>query len=427
MSSQQSNKKGKRVNFKDNNGLFENENDLNSYKYLVGRIHRDDEDFQRYVTERVYVDRRSRYILADRILLLKDGRKHKALDPSPIHIKDIVKMTNSYDKEVASANMKVLASQLMQSSEQVERESSSEALYCLSGEMQNVQQLDPERKREAMSMVLLAIARGDQLMEYCLQANITLTDIVPVLTPTTRKQAMKSPQKDLWVQAERKEIESIQKKKVLQPAKLPRGKKLLRTKWVYRVKYGAGGELKSYKARLVACGYAQIFGVDFDETYSPVIRLTSLRLLFAISAQLGLIIHQMDVDTAFLHADITEEIYINPPDGMELPENMNCFRLKKALYGLKQSPREWYNNMNAFLLSIHFKRLYGESCLYYREDDDDNTICIISLYVDDILIAGNSLAIVQRVKNQLNANYDMKDLGVVAHILGCEVQHDVHS
>ena len=167
--------------------------------------------------------------------------------------------------------------------------------------------------------------------------------------------------------------------------------------------------------------------MDFDETYSPVIRLTSLRLLLAISAQLGLIIHQMDVDTAFLHADITEEIYINPPDGMDLPENMDCFRLKKALYGLKQSPREWYNNMNAFLLSIHFKRLYGESCLYYREDDDDNTICIISLYVDDILIAGNSLAIVQRVKNQLNANYDMKDLGVVAHILGCEVQHDVHS
>ena len=422
---QRPNKKSKRVNFENNNGLLENENDVNSYKYLVGRIHRDDEDFQRYVTEKVYVDRRSKDILAERTLLLKDGRKHKALDPSPIHIKDIVNMTNSYDSEIASSNTKVLLSQLMQSSEQVERMSSSE--YCLSGEMQNTQELGPERKQETMSMVLLAIARGDQLMEYCLQANITLTDIVPVLTPTTRKQAMKSPQKDLWIQAEKKEIESIQRKKVLLPAKLPRGKKLLRTKWVYRVKYGAGGELKSYKARLVACGYAQIFGVDFDETYSPVIRLTSLRLLFAISAQLGLIIHQMDVDTAFLHADITEEIYINPPDGMVLPDNMDCFRLKKALYGLKQSPREWYNIMNAFLLSIHFKRLYGESCLYYREDDDDNTICIISLYVDDILIAGNSLAIVQRVKNQLNANYDMKDLGVVAHILGCEVQHDVHS
>ena len=82
--------------------------------------------------------------------------------------------------------------------------------------------------------------------------------------------------------------------------------------------------------------------------------------------------------------------------------------------------------MNVFLLSIHFKRLYRESCLYYREDDSDNTIFMITFYVDDILIAGNSLAIVQRVKNQLNANYDMKDLGVVAHILGCEEHYDVH-
>jgi len=106
---------------------------------------------------------------------------------------------------------------------------------------------------------------------------------------------------------------------------------------------------------------------------------------------------------------------------------MNCFKLKKALYGLKQSPREWYNNMNAFLLSIHFQRLHGESCLYYREDADDGTICIISLYVDDILIAGNSLAIIQRVKNQLNNQYDMKDLGIVKHILGCEVKHDPYA
>jgi len=83
--------------------------------------------------------------------------------------------------------------------------------------------------------------------------------------------------------------------------------------------------------------------------------------------------------------------------------------------------------MNASLLSTRFKRLYGESCLYFREVDDNNTNCIISLYVDDIFITGNSLTIVQRVKNQLNNNYDMKDLGVVPHILGCEVKHDVHT
>jgi hypothetical protein len=101
----------------------------------------------------------------------------------------------------------------------------------------------------------------------------------------------------MWIEAEKNEFEFIQSQKVLQPSQLPRGNKLLRTKWVYRVKYGASRKLKSYKGRLVVGGYAQLFGVDFDETYSPVVRLTSLRILFAISAQLGLMMHQMDVDT----------------------------------------------------------------------------------------------------------------------------------
>jgi len=132
----------------------------------------------------------------------------------------------------------------------------------------------------------------------------------------------------------------------------------------------------------------------------------------------------MDVNTAFLHADIQEEMYITPPDGFPLPKVMNCFRLKKALYGLKQAPREWYNNMNAFLLSITFNRLYGESCLYYREDKYEGTIFNISLYADDLLIAGSSQTIINRIKNQLNEQYYMKDLGVVRHILGCEVKHE---
>jgi len=106
---------------------------------------------------------------------------------------------------------------------------------------------------------------------------------------------------------------------------------------------------------------------------------------------------------------------------------MNCFRLKKALYGLKQAPREWYNNMNGFLLSINFQRLSEESCLYFRRDDNDGTICIISLYVDDLLIAGSSLVIINRVKNQLKNNYDIKELGVVKHILGCEVKHEEYT
>ena len=99
---------------------------------------------------------------------------------------------------------------------------------------------------------------------------------------------MESPQREQWLLSEQKEIDSINTKGVLKEAKLPKGKKKMRTKWVYKLKHGPKGELKSFKVRLVACGYAQIFGVDFDETYSPVARLTSLRILFAIAAQLHL-------------------------------------------------------------------------------------------------------------------------------------------
>jgi len=105
-------------------------------------------------------------------------------------------------------------------------------------------------------------------------------------------------------------------------------------------KHGAQGEIKSFKIRLVACGYAQMFGVVFDETYTPVARLTSLRIVIAISAPLQLRIHQMDVDTAFLNAPVTEEIYIRPPEGFLIPLATDCLRLKRKLDGLKQAPRE---------------------------------------------------------------------------------------
>jgi len=104
---------------------------------------------------------------------------------------------------------------------------------------------------------------------------------------------------------------------------------------------------------------------------------------------------------------------------------MNCFRLKKALYGHKQSPREWYNNINTFLQQIKFQRLNSEPFLYFSHDIEDSTICILSLYVDDLVTVGKSNAVKDRVKRQLNVKYKMNDLGVVNHILGCEARHDV--
>ena len=161
---------------------------------------------------------------------------------------------------------------------------------------------------------------------------------------------------------------------------------------------------------------------DISRYYSPVARLTSLRILLAVSSYYGLVVHQMDVDTAFLNAELKEEIYILPPEGITVPEGCNCLRLKKALYGLKQSPREWYDNLSCFLVSIGFSKLHADNCLYIKYKDD--CICIVLIYVDDIAIAGSNIHIIDRIKNEFKNRYKMKDLGNIDHILGCTIDRN---
>ena len=397
---------------------------VSDYIYLVGTIHRDDDDKLLYKVTRVYIHKSTNEIVGDRVLILKDGSIFRKTEYDPIRIKDLAILTDRYKNERGlhlRSNLAHLVSGLSR-----DYDYGIHTLFCgMVSDVSYPDGADSENTAELSepdhARLLAQHDYGDQLVDYCLE---TRSSQVEIFTPLTRRQAMSGPQSEQWLMAEQKEIDSITKNGVLQAAQLPGGRKPLKTKWVYKLKHGASGELKSYKVRLVACGYAQILGVDFDETYSPVSRLTSLRILFAISAQLRLRIHQMDVDTAFLNAEVSEEIYIKPPEGFPLPSNMNCFRLKKALYGLKQSPREWYNNINTFLQQVKFKRLESEPCLYFRQDDEDNAICILSLYVDDLVIAGSNIAIINRVKNKLHERYKMKDLGVVNHILGCEARHD---
>jgi len=201
-----------------------------------------------------------------------------------LYTKDIVRMTNLYEEESSPSELRALVSSSRKGTKNKEGEipsnASRELDFCLPGVTTDHDSLDTDNAVK----ILLSNIRGYESVDYCLQTSISLDGI---LTLSTRRQALASPQKELWLEAEQKEIQSITTKKVLQEAQLPRGKKLLRTKWVYKTKYGAEGQLSSYKVRQVACGYFQVFGVDFDETYSPVIRLINLRLLFAISAQLG--------------------------------------------------------------------------------------------------------------------------------------------
>jgi len=217
------------------------EGSIDEFKYLIGKIHRDNEDYQRYITDKVYVDRESRNIVGERILILKDGRRNRSRDPYPIHIRDIEEMTRQYEQESSPLAHQALIGNLLETTLSEEETITStvannDVNFCLQGEL-----LEPEElTTEQFSRLLLSRMRGDELVDYCLETNL---GIAGILTPSTRKQAMNSPQKELWLEAERKEIDSINNKKVLQPAQRPHGKRLLRTKWVYKIKYGAEGEL----------------------------------------------------------------------------------------------------------------------------------------------------------------------------------------
>ncbi|KAK1612693.1 hypothetical protein QYE76_036366 [Lolium multiflorum] len=182
-------------------------------------------------------------------------------------------------------------------------------------------------------------------------------------------------------------------------------------KWVFKKKLRPDGTIEKYKARLVAKGYTQKEGEDFFDTYSPVARLTTIRVLLSLPASHGLRVHQMDVKTAFLNGELEEEIYMEQPDGFVVDgqEGKVC-KLLKSLYGLKQAPKQWHEKFERTLTAEGFVVNEADKCVYYRHGGGEGVI--LCLYVDDILIFGTSLIVIKEVKEFLSRCFEMKDLGV---------------
>jgi hypothetical protein len=191
------------------------------------------------------------------------------------------------------------------------------------------------------------------------------------------------------------------------------------SKWIDKIKHAADGSIEKYKARFVARGFSQVEGVDYDETFAPVDRYTSIHTIIALAASMGWKLHQMDVKTAFLNGEIEEEVYIEQPEGFVIHnEKSHVCRLKKALYGLKQAPRAWYEKMDAFLMSLGFSKSVDDPNLYYHIVG--NECLILVLYVDDLFLTGLERLIVE-CKQALTAKFEMKDLGMMHYFLGLEV------
>jgi hypothetical protein len=168
---------------------------------------------------------------------------------------------------------------------------------------------------------------------------------------------------------------------------LPASRKPISCKWVFKIKQGANGEVERYKARLVARGFTQTYEVDYNETFAPVAKFTSIRCILALATLEDMEIHQMDVKTAFLNGKLEEEIYMEQPQGFvrQGGEHLVC-KLHKSLYGLKQSPRAWNQKLDVFLKSIEFMKSEADLSVYVAVGD---VKFFIVVYVDDLILVCN--------------------------------------
>ncbi|KAK2453566.1 putative mitochondrial protein [Trifolium repens] len=234
--------------------------------------------------------------------------------------------------------------------------------------------------------------------------------------PTSYSEACKH---ECWNKAMNDELEALAKTGTWEIVDLPPHTKPIGSKWVYKVKHKADGSIERYKARLVAKGYSQVEGLDFFDTFSPVAKLTTVRLLLAVASTQKWHLHQLDVNNAFLHGDLKEDVYMYIPDGVHVSKPNQVCKLLKSLYGLKQVSRKWYEKLTSLLVAEGYIQSTADHSLFTITSGSDFTALLV--YVDDIILAGTSVTEIDRIKFILDNNFKIKDLGPLKYFLGFEV------
>ncbi|KAE8683109.1 hypothetical protein F3Y22_tig00111215pilonHSYRG00067 [Hibiscus syriacus] len=199
------------------------------------------------------------------------------------------------------------------------------------------------------------------------------------------------------------------------------GHKAIGVKWVYKIKQNAKRDIERHKARLVAKGYSQKAGIDYDEVFSPVARLETIRLIISLAVQNKWKIQQMDVKSSFLNGVLEEEVYIQQPSGYEVKGHEDkVLKLKKALYGLKQAPRAWNSRIDKYFQENGFNKCPYEHALYIKIKYGD--ILIVCLYVDDLIFTGSNPSMFNEFKDVMMKEFEMTDMGLMAYYLGIEIK-----
>jgi hypothetical protein len=223
-----------------------------------------------------------------------------------------------------------------------------------------------------------------------------------------------------WRKAMLEEMASIEGNKTWSLVDLPKGHRAIGLKWVYKLKRNELGAVIKHKARLVAKGYVQQQGIDFEEVFALVARMVTVRVLLAVATHNGWPIHHMDVKSAFLNGDLAEEVYVTQPPGFTAKgEEGNVLKLHKALYGFRQAPRAWNVKLDKSLGKLSFTRCKTDHGLYTRKKGGQRVV--VGVYVDDMLIIGESDAQITEFKKEMKKEFEMTDLGSLSYYLGIEV------
>ena len=243
--------------------------------------------------------------------------------------------------------------------------------------------------------------------------------LVSQLVDSEPSSYQEAAENQVWKDAMVEEYSSIMQNDVWEVVPRPTDRAVVGSRWIYKIKHGADGSIEKYKARFVAKGFSQKEGIDYEETFAPVARYTSIRAVISLAAQMGWQIHQMDVKTTFLNGELKEEVYIEQPEGFVAHnKETHVCRLMKALYGLKQAPRAWYERIDTYLQKMGFVKSEADANLYYLMVGGE--ILILVLYVDDLFLTG-SLRLIVDCKRNLAEEFEMKDLGLMHYFLGMEV------
>ncbi|KAJ9700761.1 hypothetical protein PVL29_006195 [Vitis rotundifolia] len=242
--------------------------------------------------------------------------------------------------------------------------------------------------------------------------------ISSVSLPKSTHEALSHPG---WRQAMVDEMAALHSNGTWDLVVLPSGKSTVGCRWVYAVKVGPDGQVDRLKARLVAKGYTQVYGSDYGDTFSPVAKIASVRLLLSLAAMCSWPLYQLDIKNAFLHGDLAEEVYMEQPPGFVAQgESGLVCRLRRSLYGLKQSPRAWFDRFSSVVQEFGMLRSTADHSVFYHHNSLGQCIYLV-VYVDDIVITGSDQDGIQKLKQHLFTHFQTKDLGKLKYFLGIEI------